>query len=353
MFLLQLFVPTSIASTLTVGATGTYAGIQDAVDAAASGDTITIEAGTYAECVDLGGRDLRLIGAGSGGTFLDGGGACAAALTAELGETAQLSGLSISNGAKRAVSLASGSFRLVDVRVTDSGNTADPGGGLYVSGGSVELEDCVLSGNTASKGGNLYLAGADAVLTDTEVSDGTASSGGGIYLDSDAGVAPSITVLTSLISGNSASSAGGLYADSWSTVVSEGSDWRENTNSSGAGGAILMGGSTTLSSTDDTFSDNGGSSSTGGVTGGAVYSSGASVDFVRATFSSNVARTGGAALLYNGCVASFTDSSFEENSSGSAGGAVYASTNVVLSVVGSTFSGNESGPTTSGAGGAI
>ena len=58
--LLLLSAP-STAATLTVGSTG-YTSIQEAVDVAADGDTIIVEAGTYVECVDLGGRDLTLPG---------------------------------------------------------------------------------------------------------------------------------------------------------------------------------------------------------------------------------------------------------------------------------------------------
>lgn len=53
-----------------------YPSIQQAVDAAAPGDTVTVEAGSYAEAVTVGpGRDrLRIEGAPTGEVILDGGG---------------------------------------------------------------------------------------------------------------------------------------------------------------------------------------------------------------------------------------------------------------------------------------
>ena len=56
---------------LTVGTGGTYSTIQAAVDAAGSGDTIEIAAGTYREQVTVNGKDITLHGAGSGQTIIE------------------------------------------------------------------------------------------------------------------------------------------------------------------------------------------------------------------------------------------------------------------------------------------
>ena len=87
----------------TTGASGTYGSISAAILAAADGDTITVAAGTWYDCVDFDGKDLAIVGAGSATTTLDGAGVCAVLITATGGETASLSGFSASNNGKNGI----------------------------------------------------------------------------------------------------------------------------------------------------------------------------------------------------------------------------------------------------------
>ena len=83
MTLLVLLSVPSLAATLTVDTSDAtaYQTIQDAIDAAASGDTIDVAADTYEECLDTGGKDLTITGSsGSAATRLDGDGDCTSAL---------------------------------------------------------------------------------------------------------------------------------------------------------------------------------------------------------------------------------------------------------------------------------
>ena len=60
---LLFFLPAAAAATLTVNASGTggaYTTVQAAVNASASGDTISIQAGVYSGTVDTAGKDLTL-----------------------------------------------------------------------------------------------------------------------------------------------------------------------------------------------------------------------------------------------------------------------------------------------------
>jgi len=66
--------PAARAATLDVCPTCTYSTIQAAVNAAASGDVISITTGTYTENVIITGKVLTFLGAGMGSTIVDGGG---------------------------------------------------------------------------------------------------------------------------------------------------------------------------------------------------------------------------------------------------------------------------------------
>ena len=76
MFAVGALQSTASAATLAVdpSSSAAYATIQDAIDAASTGDTITVVAGTYTECLDPGGLDLTITGDGSSTTILDGNG---------------------------------------------------------------------------------------------------------------------------------------------------------------------------------------------------------------------------------------------------------------------------------------
>jgi pectin methylesterase-like acyl-CoA thioesterase len=63
----------TLAANTTVCASGcAYGSIQSAINAAVSGDIITIGSGRYVENVTIAGKNLRLIGAGNGRTVVDG-----------------------------------------------------------------------------------------------------------------------------------------------------------------------------------------------------------------------------------------------------------------------------------------
>lgn len=67
--LFSFLIATASAATLTVGSTAKYKTIQKAVDAAKSGDTIYVNAGTYKEYVTIKGKDLKFQGQKVGSTY--------------------------------------------------------------------------------------------------------------------------------------------------------------------------------------------------------------------------------------------------------------------------------------------
>ncbi len=342
----------SLAATLTVGTGGTYESLQDAVDAASDGDTLLLAAGRYNECVDLGGRSLTIRGsAGSGSTTLDGGGTCEAALALESGETATLEGLTVTNATERAVLLADADVTLVDVVVKQSGSDAISGGGVYVSGGSVSFEDCVLTENEGEEGGNLYVADSALVtLTDTEVSEGSATDGAGIFVDD------SVTTLVldgATVRDNTASRwGGGVFIDDDGTLSSEGSTFDGNTGSAVNGCGVYLSDSAVFDSSSDTYTNNGASSwKTSTTMGGAIYlEQYNTLTMSDATFSGNYATRGGAiaASLYPKLT--IEDSVFQENEAYSYGGALHLVTSAEITLSGTTFDANA---TSAGVAGAI
>ena len=152
--------------------------LQDAIDAAAPGDSISVT-GICDENITID-KDVSI----SGGIFeatIDGG-ARGSVVTIAPGVSVTLDGLTIRNGLAVLGGgiLNHGTLHVADTGVT--GNRARFGGGLFVAGGaSVELVDSIVSDNWAEgQGGGLYLdASSTASLVRTSLSDNTARTGGG------------------------------------------------------------------------------------------------------------------------------------------------------------------------------
>ncbi|MDP2311666.1 MAG: MopE-related protein [Pseudomonadota bacterium] len=156
---------------------GDYAAIQDAIDAASTGDVVCVGAGTWSENLDFGGAAITVEGVhGADVTIIDGG-AIDSVVRFASGEGAdsRLSGFTLTNG--QAYSYG--------------------GGGVYVYGSSPTLEDLVVTGNEGGwYAGGIYVVSGDPTLTRIEVTDNLAyawycaasyGDGGGIGLrDSNA-----------------------------------------------------------------------------------------------------------------------------------------------------------------------
>lgn len=89
------------------------------------------------------------------------------------------------------------------------------GGGIYMSGSSPTIQNCIIDGNDAGlSGGGIYSSGGTPTITNCTVSDNFATgSGGGIYCEEG-------DISNCVISGNSANNgAGGLECGDDSVVV--------------------------------------------------------------------------------------------------------------------------------------
>ena len=233
------------AATLTVGAGGTHATIRAAVDAAAAGDRIEVQAGTWDEDAVVVDVDLTLVGlGGSASTLWNGpsgllGFGAAPALVVRGGAVLTLEGFDLSGQSGEPSLVVDGAeVRAIDLLVDDQDAGFDILGGtrgaVQVTNGTLTCDACALEENSADAGG--------AVWAD----DST------------------ITLTASLLRGNQAGQGGAIWARN-SAVLLDGSQLEEN--EAEAGGAIRVEGGT-LETQSGTFLANRGT--TGGGWGGSA-----------------------------------------------------------------------------------
>lgn len=172
-----------------------YATIQDAIDAASSGDMVRVMPGAYVENIDFKGKDIHLVSAqGPDVTIIDAN-QTGSAVVFQTGETAAavLSGFTLTNGTgflKKGFYYGGGVYAvqatptIVNNRIVN--NTADGGGGVFINYqgfsalNTVTLRDNVISNNTSTfSGGGVYCSKASVVIENNLIHHNTANSGGG------------------------------------------------------------------------------------------------------------------------------------------------------------------------------
>ncbi len=168
--------------------------IQDLINAAPSGGTVIIPAGTFHETLSID-KDLILRGAGREVTIL-------------------------SPGApnERVIKVANGhSLVLEDLQITNGSVPADVGGGVLVDGGTLIVRRCRIEDNSAAYGGGIFKAGetGGVYLEDSLLLSNQATvDGGGVYSEGF------VDVKTSTVSSNAASRhGGGIHAGGPTAVI--------------------------------------------------------------------------------------------------------------------------------------
>jgi hypothetical protein len=337
----------AFAATITVDAAGggDFTTLSEALAAASSGDTLEVAPGTYAECLDLRGKNIDLVSTGgSASTVLDCGGATGSALLATAGESLSLTGFTVRNGSNRALRAVGGVVSIDDLLVEDAGNTSLDGGALHVTGGALSVANSTFTGNLAWKGGAIYVSGA-VILTMEQVTAeaNSADQGGFVYLDNTTGP-PAVEMIDVEVSTNTAVYDGGaLYGEAGSQVSLSGTRWSYNSGRAGTdGGALYLETASDLRSENDVFEYNGpGTAST--AAGGALYLAGTShLEMEGSTLSHNAAYRGGAVFLGSGATAELTFVSSLFNEARSWGGSIQAADAVTLTVQSSTFGDGQS-----------
>jgi predicted outer membrane repeat protein len=296
------------AATITVCASGcNYTTIQDAIDHAASGRTISIQEALHTEANIAVSKNLTIEGQGAANTAVDGG-AAGSVFIISSGVTATLRDLTIQNG------------------------KASYGAGVY-NNGNLTVVDCVIQDNTATnRGGGIYNESYATLTATNSAFSGNAATywGGGIFNSSHS----TVTATNSTFSGNTAASYGGGIYDGGASLTTTNSTF--SSNSAFGGGGIFSSQSAALTATNCTFSDN-----SADFEGGAIdlfFHS--AVTATNCTFSDNTAGTtgtGGGINNFEGTLTA-TNSSFSDNSAGSGGG-IY-NFNSRLTATNCTFSDN-------------
>ncbi len=308
---------------VSVDGDGAYPSIQAAIDAASSGSTVQICAGTYYETLEVG-ADLTLNGslASAGGAVVDGGGAGATLevtagsvtvydLVFQGGIGRDYDGDGVDEGGNV---LHAGSALHLE-RVTVSGGVAAEGAGVLVATGSVTLVDTDIMDNDASlTGGGLWVAGGVicAVTRGSLSGNNSDVRGGGVSLQTSA----SCSISDTEIGDNSSGTGGGAHVEDSGSLLVAGGSWMGNT--AAIGGALAADGSAVVSATDVLFQDN-----TATTRGGAIYTFYSSLDLSGASFEGNLGSDGGAIYAAGGdsIVASTT---FSTNAGSQRGGAICA-----------------------------
>ncbi len=292
-----------------------FPSIQSAIGHAKEGMTIYVSPGVYYEQVNYYGKGLQIKSTdGPDHTTIDAMGT-GSVVTFTSGETAQsvLEGFTITGG-----------------------NSWD-GGGVYISGSSPIIRDCIITGNTAQRGGGMYISWeAMPVIENSTISLNTALDKGGGVAVAKAYPDFSATVIT----GNTAQHGAGICAHS--TAITYFSDSNISGNSAAFDGGGIH---TCWNSWVYLFRSTVDENTAGSSGGGAFVGQYGSLRAWNSLFLSNTAFTGGgigvmsydSTLYLNSCTITLNTGT---------GGGLYGSGQSILTAMNSIIYGNTSAPVT-------
>jgi hypothetical protein len=208
------------AHAATIDVPGNFPTIQGAINAAANGDTVVVEPGTYFENIDFKGKLITVRSAqGSGVTTIDGGGLAPVVNFSNAETTAAvLQGFTLQHGNGTAsFTYAGGGIHIYNASPTVQNNvvTANQacasGNGIDVSFSSAVIRDNTITGNSIAGcsgnwGGGIHVGGAaSAQIIHNTITNNSSDFGGGLALFA----AGTPTVMDNVVSGNRATTWGG------------------------------------------------------------------------------------------------------------------------------------------------
>ena len=106
------------------------------------------------------------------------------------GGTLDIQGGALRNSSgKRIVLVESGTLTMSDGYIVGGGSQGNPGGGIYVTNGTVNIQGGVVAANRGSSGGGIFFQNgtlniSGGAVTGNWVNDGNRDNGGGIYVNS-------------------------------------------------------------------------------------------------------------------------------------------------------------------------
>ena len=208
--------PRPIGAGFEIGFDELFGTIQEAIDAAPPGGTVTIPPGVYNESLNLW-KPVSLIGAGSGSTVINAivGDRVLTVTGSAITPTTQIANLTLRGGNLRGGGFerGGGGVLITDTaspmfyNVVIANNLADMGGGIYVFNGGALLVNSTVAGNTAvQSGGGAYVEQPNATLEQWGGSfeGNTAVDGAGVFVQNGL-----FQQNGGVIFGNSASNWGG------------------------------------------------------------------------------------------------------------------------------------------------
>jgi uncharacterized repeat protein (TIGR02543 family) len=186
-------------------------------------------------------------------------------VTLTLGANISLVGMSSNTAAL--VTVNSGGTLVMQTGSKISGNTnTNNGGGVFVNGGTFEMNDGKISDNT---GNGVCVSNGLFEMHGGEISGNTSGMGTGVYIKSGG----TFTMSNGKISGNtSTSNGGGVVVSATGTFTMSNGEISGNTSTKEGGGVYVSGG--TFEMSGGTISGNTSTNSTSTSNGGGVYVSG-------------------------------------------------------------------------------
>ncbi|MCH2137270.1 MAG: right-handed parallel beta-helix repeat-containing protein [Phycisphaerales bacterium] len=325
------FVGTSTTFAATINVPADQPTIAAAISASVNGDVIAIAAGTYYEhSLNPGGKAITIQGT------LNGDGSLATTIYAQ--QAGSVFNINSGEGNETVIK---------NLMITGGSNYF--GGGIYCQQSSPTISGCAISGNTSDygAGGIMCASGSNPIIDGCLISGNTCgSTGGGIYCDGGFGVESNPTITNCTISDNTSVQASGIYCAGSSPTIT---NCTISGNTASDGGGIVCYESSNPTISDCTITGNTASQFSGGG--------------IHCTWESNPTISGclisdNTALLDGGGIYCRYESNptidgctITGNTTNDEGGGIYCYGGV-LTITGSTITGNTAA-TTLGNGGGI